>query len=173
MFQVNFRLNGLDSTWLLIKKALHSRFARYATLMFRSVAEESMRSSGTAIVQRMCLLETVPSLESDLSWPWCQSQRKVLKSELYFARFVAEHNLPFATANHFTRLVKVMFPDSKVADSFSCTRTKTAAFITHALAPSLEEAVISACQKQPFSILCDGGNDNFQKKCFGISEAMG
>ena len=29
---------------------------------------------------------------------------KVLRSELYFARFVAKHNLPFATADHFTQL---------------------------------------------------------------------
>ena len=43
---------------------------------------------------------------------------KVLRSELYFAHFVAEHNLPFATVDHFTWLCKVMFPDSKVADSF-------------------------------------------------------
>ena len=93
---------------------------------------------------------------------------KVMKSELYFARFVEEHNLSFATADHFTKLCKVMFPDSKVAESFSCARTKTTALITHALAPSAEEAVVSACQKQPFSILCDGGNDNFHKKYFGI-----
>ena len=38
---------------------------------------------------------------------------KVMKSELYFARFVAEHNLSFATADHFTKLCKVMFPDSE------------------------------------------------------------
>ena len=93
---------------------------------------------------------------------------KVMKAELYFARFVAEHNLSFTTADHFTKLCKVMFPDSKIAESFSCARTKTTALITHALAPSADEAVVSACQKQPFSILCDGGNDNFQKKYFGI-----
>ena len=56
----------------------------------------------------------------------------------------------------------------KIAESFSCARTKPKALITHALAPSAEEAVVSACQRQPFSILCDGGNDNFQKKYFGI-----
>ena len=93
---------------------------------------------------------------------------KVMKSELHFAHFVAEHNLSFATAEHFTKLCKVMFPDSKIAESFSCARTKTKALITHALAPSAEEAVVSACQRQLFSILCDGGNDNFQKKYFGI-----
>lgn len=93
------------------------------------------------------------------------SESEVLGS---FARFAAEHNLPFTIADHFTRLCKVMFPDSKVADSFSCAHVKTSVVITHALAPNLEEAVVSACRHQPFSILCDGGNDNFQKKYFSI-----
>ena len=61
-----------------------------------------------------------------------------------------------------------MFPDSKIAESFACARTKTTALITHALGPSAEDAVVSACQTQPFTILCDGGNDNFHKKYFGV-----
>ena len=89
-----------------------------------------------------------PSISSVLAKVSNESvSEKVMKSELYFARFVAEHNLSFATADHFTKLCKVMFPDSKVAESFSCARTKTTALITHALAPSAEEAVVSACQK--------------------------
>ena len=110
-----------------------------------------------------------PSISSVMAKASRDSEsEKVMKSELYFAHFVAEHNLSFATADHFTKLCKVMFPDSKIAESFSCARTKTKALITHALAPSAEEAVVSACQRQPFSILCDGGNDNFQKKYSGI-----
>ena len=58
-----------------------------------------------------------------------------------------------------------MFPDSKIAKEYACAHTKVAALITHALAPA---SVIEACQKLPFTILCDGGNDNFEKKYFGI-----
>ena len=82
---------------------------------------------------------------------------KVMKLELYFARFIAEQ-MSFATADHFSKLCKVMFPDSKVAESFSCGRRKTTALVTHALAPSADDAVISACRKRKFSMLCDGGN---------------
>ena len=32
----------------------------------------------------------------------------------------------------------------------------------------MNEPLIKACQEQPFTILCDGGNDNFEKKYFGI-----
>ena len=47
-------------------------------------------------------------------------------------------------------------------------RTKTAALITHALAPAIDRPLVKACQEQPFTLLCDGGNDNFEKKYFGI-----
>ena len=41
---------------------------------------------------------------------------QAMAAEIYFAKFVAEHNLPFLVADHFSRLTKVMFPDSKIAE---------------------------------------------------------
>ena len=35
----------------------------------------------------------------------------------------AEHNLPFVVGDHFACLTKVMFPDCKIAELFSCART--------------------------------------------------
>ena len=51
----------------------------------------------------------------------------VIRSETLFTNFVAERNLPFAVADNFIRLwlCKQMFPDSKIAKTFSCGRTKT------------------------------------------------
>ena len=97
-----------------------------------------------------------------------QAQYQVTCAELYFARFVAEHNLPFALADHFNQLCSLTFPDSKIAAGFSCARTKAAALITHALGPPVNNPLIKACKEQPFTIICDGGNDNFEKKYFGI-----
>ena len=57
-----------------------------------------------------------------------------MRAEIYFSKFVAEHNLPFLVADHFSRLTKVMFPDSKIAEAYSCARTT---IITHALAPAM------------------------------------
>ena len=34
--------------------------------------------------------------------------------------FLAEHNLPFATADHLGPLFKAIFPDSKIAKAYSC-----------------------------------------------------
>ena len=92
---------------------------------------------------------------------------KVLKSEIYFVRFVAEHNLSFAAADHFTKLCKLMFPDSTVLKSLCEHKRKLQQLVTHALGRAADSAVTVMCQTQPFTILCDGGNDNFEKY-FGV-----
>ena len=42
--------------------------------------------------------------------------------------FIVEHNLPFAAADHLAKLIKVFFPDSKVAKSYT-NGTMKAAYI--------------------------------------------
>ena len=91
-----------------------------------------------------------------------------MTAELFFTSFLVEHNLSFATADHFSKLCKAMFPDSQIAQRYSCGRTKTTAIVCHALAPAANSLVTEACVKGPFSILCDGGNDKLDKKYFGI-----
>ena len=93
---------------------------------------------------------------------------QVTAAEVYFATFVAEHNLPFTASDHFSKLCKVMFPDSEIAKKFSSGRTKTTALVKHALAPAFNDNVIETCQSSPFSVLCDGGNDQIDRKCFAI-----
>ena len=61
-----------------------------------------------------------------------------------------------------------MFPDSQIAQVYSCARTKTTAIITHALAPAMRDVVDKACSSAAFTILCDGGNDRIDRKYFAI-----
>ena len=42
-----------------------------------------------------------------------QSSSVITKAEVLFPQFVAEHSLSASITDHFTDLVKVMFPDSK------------------------------------------------------------
>ena len=91
-----------------------------------------------------------------------------MRAEFYFAKFVAQHNLLFLVADHFSCLAKVMFPDSKIAEVYSCARTKTTAIITHALAPAMRAAIVQVCRSSPFTILCDRGNDQIDKKYFAM-----
>ena len=93
---------------------------------------------------------------------------QVTAAEIYFTTFLAEHNIPFLAADHFNKLCKVMFPDSKIADNFASARTKTTAIIKYALAPTLNDDVVKFCCAHPFTLLCDGGNDQTDRKYFGI-----
>ena len=93
---------------------------------------------------------------------------QVTAAEIFFSTFVAEHNLAFLAADHFTKLCKVMFPDSKIAQGFSCCRTKTTAIVKYALAPTINNEVIQSCCTSPFTLLCDGGNDQTDRKYFSI-----
>ena len=89
-------------------------------------------------------------------------------AEVYFAAFIAEHNLPFLAADHFSKLCNVMFPDRDIAKRFSSGQTKITALVKHAMTPTFNNQVISACQSSPFSVLCDGGNDQMDRKFFAI-----
>ena len=42
-------------------------------------------------------------------------QEQVITADLFFTSFVVEHNLSFASSDYFTKLCKVMFPDSQIA----------------------------------------------------------
>ncbi|KAK4315394.1 hypothetical protein Pmani_013311 [Petrolisthes manimaculis] len=48
----------------------------------------------------------------------------VAMATIFFACFIAEHNLPFTTADHLIDLMKVMFPDSQIAQSMFMKRSK-------------------------------------------------
>lgn len=87
----------------------------------------------------------------------------VTRSEVLFASFVAEHNLSFSVANHFTHLTSSMFPDSKIATKFSSARTKTTCIVKGALHPHFTAPVEKMCREGPFSILCDEGNGTDNK----------
>ena len=50
-----------------------------------------------------------------------EQQLQVQRAEALFVQFVAEHNLSFRTGDHFSKLVKSMFPDSEIARQFQCT----------------------------------------------------
>lgn len=62
----------------------------------------------------------------------------VNRAEVLFTYFIAEHNVPFLLADHFSYLCKIMFPNSAIAKRFSCKRTKTTHILNEAIAPDLK-----------------------------------
>lgn len=61
-----------------------------------------------------------------------------------------------------------MFPDSKIAENFSCKRTKCTDIVKQSLAPEFSDKVIDRCRNQPFTILCDESNDRGSDKYFAV-----
>ena len=90
----------------------------------------------------------------------------MLSAEVKIAQFVAEHNLSFAVADHFTKLTKELFPDSVIVGRFASERTKTA------LALRLDAYVVKLCQNSRFSILTNESNNQGGEKsghtCQGV-----
>ena len=89
---------------------------------------------------------------------------KVIKSEVLFASFVAEHNVPMNVSEHAGKLFKAMFPDSDIAKKFASGRTKTTEIIKGALSPYYTKPVIEAMRQGPFSLLMDETTDNTAEK---------
>lgn len=54
-----------------------------------------------------------------------QDSINAVNAEVLFTNFISQHNLPFAVSDHFTKIVKQMFPDSEIAKKYACGRTKT------------------------------------------------
>ena len=57
-----------------------------------------------------------------------------------------------------------MFPNSKIAKNFKCSRTKTTAILNQAMYPSLKRTVVKCMRTQPFSLVNDGSSDSGIKK---------
>lgn len=95
-------------------------------------------------------------------------EEKVTEAEVLFTNFVVEHNLAFSVADHFTSLCKKMFPDSQIAQKFSCRRTKTTHILNKAMAPIQQQRVAELCRNNKFSVMMDESNDSGNDKCVAI-----
>ena len=86
------------------------------------------------------------------------------KAEIKLTGFLAEHNLPIAAADHLSSLIKECFPDSKIARSYSCARTKSSCILNGAIYPDLQQSLIDEMKVSVFSLSTDGSNDQNLEK---------
>lgn len=90
--------------------------------------------------------------------------KQISLAEVKVAGFLAEHNLPFATADHLGPLFKSVFPDSKIAKGCSCGKTKASCILNRAIVPNLQSTLVEQMQSSCFSIATDRSNDQSLKK---------
>ena len=91
-----------------------------------------------------------------------EHQLQVQQAEALFVQFIAEHNLPFRTGDHFTKLVKCIFTDSEIAKHFQCSRTKTSVLTRFGNGKYCHDQLIKQLTVETavyFSLLVDESND--------------
>ena len=91
-----------------------------------------------------------------------EEQLQVQKAETLFVQCVAEHNLPFRIGDHFTKLVRGMFPDSDIARQFQCSRTKTSALVRYGNGSFCHDKLVETLTSTKpvyYSLLVDESND--------------
>ena len=92
------------------------------------------------------------------------SEKLARLAEVRFSGYITEHNLPFTAADHLTKLIKVSFPDSKVAKSYTNGKTKTTCILNRAICPDLTSKLVVKMKSSPFSLSTGGSNDQNLKK---------
>ena len=63
--------------------------------------------------------------KTDIAAAMSDNDLQVVHTETLMTQFIAELNLPLTSADTFMKIVKHMFPDSKVTQRFHCGRNKT------------------------------------------------
>ena len=92
----------------------------------------------------------------------------ICKAEILWSIATAEHDIPFATNDHATKLFPKMFPDSAIASGFKCCRTKTTYIVKDGIAVANLEKLKEKLKDKTFSILIDESNKNYGEKYFCI-----
>lgn len=83
---------------------------------------------------------------------------KVLSAEMKWAAFLAEHDVPVNISENIQELFISMFPDSKIAQQFTCARTKATYLITDGFGYSVHSSLVDRLKETKFSILIDESN---------------
>ena len=78
-----------------------------------------------------------------------------------------QHNTFFNISDHLCPLIRNEFKGSEVAQSFSCSRTKTAA-IVNCLTDHLFDKLKLEMQNMPYNLMLDASNDKGIQKMFPI-----
>ena len=86
-------------------------------------------------------------------------QNKVTRAEVIVSNFVVQHNLPMATADHLELVFKTIFPDSKIASSYSSAITKTTTIVNEDFVTHCHSFIVQHCQNYQYNCGTDGSRD--------------
>ena len=75
------------------------------------------------------------------------------------SEMLVEKNIPMSAADTFSRAMKVMFPDSEIAQKFQCGRSMATALVKE-LSHAARQDLLTNMHIMPFIVSTDGSNDD-------------
>ena len=88
----------------------------------------------------------------------------ITRVEVLHTNFIAQHNLSFLLSDHMSKLYEKIFPNSKIAKRFACSRTKTASILNGAMMHSLMAYLTAYMKIDIFAIVNNGSSDTGLEK---------
>nr|WP_253308757.1 hAT transposon family protein [Rickettsia endosymbiont of Ceutorhynchus assimilis] len=92
----------------------------------------------------------------------------VKQAELKICAFLHEHNLPFLLADHLSKFIPSICPDSDIAKQINCSRTKATYITNDCLSVEQLEEISSILQKNKFSLIIDETTDISTQKSLAL-----
>jgi hypothetical protein len=98
---------------------------------------------------------TIPTMSLNVVPAFFTHQELVLKAEILSALKIIKYHQSFRSAEQDSNLFSQMFPDSKIAQNYSMSRTKLMYLIRFGIAPHLKEVIIAELTDSAFSFIFD------------------
>lgn len=92
----------------------------------------------------------------------------VKQAELKICAFLHEHNLPFLLADHLTKFIPSICPDSSIAKDINCSRTKATYITNNCLNMEQMEVISGLLKKCKFSLIIDETTDVSTQKSLAL-----
>ena len=106
-------------------------------------------------------------MPSFLTKPRPDMSAKEATAEIKLSGFFVEHHVPFAQADHLVKVLKEIFPDSKIAQNIKMGKTKTS-YIVNEIAREEKFELAKILQSQKFSVIIDETTDISISQILGI-----
>ena len=120
--------------------------------------------SKPSLLQAHSSVKKQSRLPSSFTGEKTSKQQKGLYAEVMVSNITVQHNLSISAADHLGQLFKNIFPDSQIASSYACSKTKTFCIINKAFQPYYHKQTIDYCKNHPFTVGHDCSNDTGVQK---------
>ena len=160
LYRKEWEKSSAFKAWLApVKDKPNKAYCKFCKKELIAVVTALSKHKST-VVHRKNAYDASSSSRIDTMWrDQSREMDSVKEAELRLAAFLCEHNISFNVMDHLSELLPQIFPDSKIATSIKCKRTKSKCIVTNALAPQFHQKLVSELQKGPFSLIIDETTD--------------